>query len=134
MNKVLIDTNILIYGMDESSEFHKKSKEILTNNKFNLYITTKNISEYFAVCTKLKIDKKIVLGFYNDIKENTITLYPNNKSIIKFEILFKKYFPVGNRVYDLEIVSVMLANNVKYLATFNTKDFENINEVTLVNN
>jgi len=133
MNNILVDTNILIYGIDESSEFHKRSKEILTGDKFNLFITSKNVSEYFAVCTKLKIDKEIVLGFYNDIKKNTIILYPNDNSIKKFEMLVKKYFPTGNRVYDLEIVSVMLANDVKYLATFNTKDFDNIKEISLIN-
>jgi len=131
MSNVLVDTNVLIYAMDNSSEYYKKSQEILTSSKINLFITTKNISEYFAVCTKLKIDKQIVFGFFGNIRENSAVLYPNKESIKKFEMLIEKYYPSGNRIYDLEIVSVMLANDIEHLATFNPKDFEYIKEISI---
>ena len=44
----------------------------------------------------------------------------------------KKYNPIGNQAYDLEIVSLMLAYNIKIVATFNTKDFESIEEVEIL--
>jgi len=131
MTSILIDTNVLIYGIDKKSELHKRSKDILTHPDYNLFITTKNISEYFAVCSKLKMDALIVKGFYNDIKKNVEILYPDKNSLEIFEKLIDKYKSAGNRVYDIEIVSIMLANGVKTLATLNTKDFDQIEEIEL---
>lgn len=131
MINVLTDTNVLVYGIDQKSEFNKAACDILNNKDNNLFVTTKNISEYFSVCTKLQIEKDVIWGFYNDIKENITILFPDTKSLAFFETLIKKYNPIGNQVYDIEIVSVMLANKIKRIATFNEKDFKNIKEVEL---
>jgi predicted nucleic acid-binding protein len=133
MINVFTDTNVLVYGIDQKSKFNKASSDILNNKDNNLFVTTKNISEYFSVCTKLQIEKDVIWGFYNDIKENITILFPDTKSLSFFETLIKKYNPIGNQVYDIEIVSVMLANKIKKLATFNEKDFKNIEEVELHN-
>ena len=89
MNNLLLDTNILIYALDENSKFHQRAKNILTDGKYNFFITSKNISELFAVCTKLNLDKDKIWGFYNEIKTNAIILYPSGESIKKFEMLIK---------------------------------------------
>jgi predicted nucleic acid-binding protein len=44
----------------------------------------------------------------------------------------RKYNPRGNRVYDIEIVSVMLANGLKKVATANIDDFSNIDEIEVI--
>ena len=46
--------------------------------------------------------------------------------------LFEKYFPAGNRVHDIEIASIALAGKIKSIATFNTKDFHQIDEIKLL--
>lgn len=97
-----------------------------------MFITTKNISEFFAVCSKLKLDFDKTFGFYADIKEYFTILKPDDLSLSKFEILLKKYQPKGNRVYDIEIVSIMLANNLKRIITANIIDFIDISEVELI--
>ncbi|MCI0750668.1 MAG: PIN domain-containing protein [Flammeovirgaceae bacterium] len=51
MSKVLVDTNVLIYTKDRSSTFHLKAINIL-NRSEELFITTKNLTEYYAVVTK----------------------------------------------------------------------------------
>ncbi len=132
MIDVLLDTNVLVYAFDKTSEFHKQSAEQFRNEENNLFITTKNISEFFAVCSKLKLDFDKTFGFYADIKEYFTILKPDDLSLSKFEILLKKYHPKGNRVYDFEIVSIMLANNLKKIATANIADFINVTEVELI--
>lgn len=97
----------------------------------HLLTTTKNISEYFAVCTKLAIDSVKMFGFYNDIQENLTFLYPNQASVQHFESLLRKYQPKGNWVFDVEIVSVMLAYDIKKIVTFNIDDFKHISEVEI---
>jgi predicted nucleic acid-binding protein len=131
MNKILLDTNILIYALDKTSVFHQKASQIMQDENNHLFTTTKNISEYFAVCTKLAIGSVKMFGFYNDLQENLTFLYPNQASVQQFELLLRKYQPKGNRVFDVEIVSVMLAYDIKKIATFNIDDFKHINEVEI---
>lgn len=132
MNSILTDTNVLIYAFDESSVFHQKAVELLVGEENSLFITTKNISEFFAVCSKLNFDLSKTLGFYADIKENIEILKPSETSLQFFESLIRKYNPQGNRVYDIEIVSVMLANGLKKVATANIVDFSSIDEIEVI--
>lgn len=132
MNNIVIDTNVLIYALNQDSEYCAGAKSILSDPSKKLFITTKSISEFFAVTSKFNFEKSVVLGFYNDLKNNTTFLYPTSESLTHFEELLHKYSPVGNRVFDLEIVSVMLANDISTIATFNKKDFQGIKEVEII--
>jgi predicted nucleic acid-binding protein len=132
MNNILLDTNILVYAFDETSEFYKKSTELFLNEDNNLFIATKNISEFFSVCSKLNLDLNKTFGFYSDLKENCTILKPTDRSLEIFENLIKKYKPRGNRVYDIEIVSILLANELKKVATANIDDFKNISEIEVI--
>ena len=129
--KLLLDTNLLIYGLDAGSIFHKKTVAILTDPNLELYTTTKNIAEYFAVCSKLIVNSDIVFQYYNDISDNVTILFPNEHSLAHFTHLIKKYAPKGNRVYDTEITSIMLAYGITTLATFNVDDFKKMTEIDL---
>lgn len=132
MNKIGVDTNIFIYTLDKSSPHHLMCDSFLKDTSNNLFTTAKNISEYFAVCTKLGIEKEKMKGFYNEIKNNLIILYPNIESLKLLEYFIDKYQPKGNRVYDVEIVSVLISNNVSKIATVNMDDFKNISEIELI--
>nr|NQU89181.1 PIN domain-containing protein [Bacteroidota bacterium] len=132
MINILIDTNVLIYAFDKTSQFHEQSAKQFRSEENNLFTTTKNISEFFAVCSKLNLDFAKTFGFYTDVKENFTILKPDALSLLKFEFLLKKYQPKGNRVYDIEIVSIMLANELKNIVTANITDFKNVTEVELI--
>lgn len=121
MINLLIDTNILIYGFDKKSVYHQQAKSILIDPSYALFITTKNISEFFAVTSKLKIDLQLCLKYYEDIKNNTIILFSTETSFNYFEKLIQKYQPTGNQVYDIEIVSVMLDNNIQHILQHSTE-------------
>ena len=132
MNKIGIDTNLLIYTLEQTSPFHAKSFNLLNDINNNLFTTSKNISEYFAVCTKLGIKASIIEGFYKEIKNNFTILFLSNKSLATFETLFKKYNPKGNRIYDIEVASILISNNILKIATVNVDDFNNIDEVEII--
>jgi predicted nucleic acid-binding protein len=132
MTKIVIDTNVLIYGRDQSSAFHQNAVKVLTDVSSELYVTTKTISEYFAVCTKLGIKERDIWNFFEDLKRNTSFLMPDSESLIQFEDLITKYKPIGNRVYDMEIVSVMLSNGIQKLATANVIDFQAVKEIEII--
>jgi len=85
-------------------------------------------------CPKKNIEIIDILDFvYNDMLANSILVYPNSQSIKFFTELCQKYNPKGNRVFDIEIASITYALGIKNIATFNTKDFENITEINLIN-
>ncbi len=129
MIDVLLDTNIFIYAYDSSSPFHSKAAALFTSPQLRLFTTTKNITECVAVMTKLNYPKAHVEQLLSDIFNNIIVLYPTAASLQIFDTLFKKYAPRGTRVFDLEVDSVMLANNVEMIATVNTADFSYLSEV-----
>ena len=131
MNEVLVDTNVFVYALDKTSIYNKQAEEILTNDNLTLFTTTKNISEIFAITSKLNVSRTITYSLYSEIKRNIGILFPTNESLSIFEKLIKKYKPVGNIVFDVEIVSIMLSYNISKIATFNVKDFKNIEEVEL---
>ncbi|MBS3742621.1 MAG: PIN domain-containing protein [Candidatus Cloacimonetes bacterium] len=130
MSDLLVDTNVFIYDLERSSQFHTDAVKIL-NSDNSLYTTSKNVSEYFAVLTKLKVDNNLIWKYYNDIKKNVKILFPAPGSLSIFEHLYNKYLPEGNRIYDLEVVSIMLYHEIPSLSTFNVRDFQNIDEIEL---
>jgi len=135
MNELLIDTNILVYAIDEDSEFYSKSQKLLYRSDYALFTTSKNLSEFLAVVTKgpvvsLSIDDALaVLADYVSLFS---ILYPSDNSFAIFRELLRKYKPSGLRVHDFEIASIGLAHEIKQIATVNAKDFEGIGEVKLV--
>ncbi len=52
MNKLLVDTNVLIYGIDQDSQFFARARAILENSYYHLVTTSKNLSEFLAVATR----------------------------------------------------------------------------------
>ena len=130
--EVLLDTNILIYALDKTNAYHSQAVALLNNNDYLFTVTTKNIAEYFAVCSKLQIPLAQALLFYRSLCQNAKILFPNEASIIIFEQLIEKYQPKGNRVFDIEIISVALAHGVSDIVTVNLKDFDAIKEISIV--
>ncbi len=128
--EVLIDTNILLYSLDKNNEHYNYSRDIISDNFDNIFITSKNISEFIAVLTKQNIDYDIILN-YLKIINNFNVIYPDHNSINIFYELIKKYKPKGNRIFDIEIVSIMLSNGIKNIITVNKKDFEAIKEICI---
>jgi predicted nucleic acid-binding protein len=132
MNEVLIDTNVFIYALDKDSIYHQQSSQILSSSNNILFTTSKNISELFAATSKININRVAFNRFYGELKQNIGILFPTSESLEVFEKLIKKYKPIGNRVFDIEIVSIMLSYNIKRLATINKKDFIDIEEIELI--
>ncbi len=131
MDKWLIDTNVFVYDLDADSIFNADAHRILTSEN-DLYTTHKNITELFAVLSKFQVSYDIILSYYHDIRKNIQILYPDEESLLHFESLVNKYRVKGNRIFDLEIVSIMLTHQISTVATFNTKDFKGIADLKVV--
>ncbi len=53
MANVLVDTNILLYAIDEDSKNFSDVEKILNDSTINLFTTSKNISEFLSVITRI---------------------------------------------------------------------------------
>ena len=52
MSKLLLDTNVLIYSIDEGSKYFQKAQDIFSK-QLELYTTSKNLSEFLSVVTRI---------------------------------------------------------------------------------
>jgi len=134
MNKILVDTNILVYGIDEESSFFKRARKILEQDKYQIVTTSKNLIEFLAVTTKTSgynLNNDTALEIIEEIIQGIEIVYPRQESIAIFLDLMNRYQPKGLKVHDFEIISIGLAHELHEVATFNIKDFKSVKEISL---
>lgn len=135
MNKVLVDTNVLVYSVDEDSQFHLKSQYLISSTDFNLYTTSKNLSEFLVVLTRgieITVTVEEALESLEDLMSYLTILYPSKDSFSRFKELLSKYKPKGLKIHDFEIISIGLENGVSKVATINVEDFKGVKEIELI--
>lgn len=133
MSKILLDTNVLIYSVDEGSKYFRNAQNLFSDD-FELYTTSKNLSEFLSVVTRIPknpLSLKNALLVIEDFISVMNVIYPSEKSYKVFIDLLRKYQPIGLQIHDFEIVSVGLSNQVSTIATFNEKDFKKVSEIEL---
>jgi predicted nucleic acid-binding protein len=134
MSRVLIDTNIFIYGIDEDSKFYDQAKKILDQSDKQLVTTSKNLVEFLAVVTKssgYNLNPELALEIIEEIIQSVEVIYPTRESTAILLDLVHLYSPSGLKIHDFEIISIGLAHGIHEVATFNTKDFELVQEISL---
>ena len=134
-NPVLLDTNVLIYAIDQRSDFHQPSQHFIDTYPGKLFTSSKNLSEYISAGTRgsnpiFTIEE--ALQDTEDFRRFLTVLYPNEDSFSLFRNLIDQYSVRGKRVHDVEIAAIALANGITQIATFNTSDFAGITEITVV--
>jgi len=134
MTKLLLDTNALVYVIDENSKFFSYIRKLLSKPGYEFYTTSKNIAEFLAVVTKYPkpaLDIKSALIAVKDFQSHFQILYPSESSFSLFIELAEKYQPAGLLIHDVEIASIALANHIDTVVTFNTKDFTLFTEIKI---
>ncbi len=135
MNNILIDTNLLIYAIDEDSKYYNSVQKLLDDESNNLFTTSKNLSEFLSVITRYpgkSISIKDALIVIKEFESIFTVLYPSEESNLIFIDLLKKYSPHGLKIHDYEIISIALSFKIKRIATVNEKDFSGIKEIELI--
>ncbi len=133
MDKVFIDTNILIYATDKGSEFYQNALEKL-NKLFlegnTLFISGQVIREYVKVTSEIgKLSLKEIIENINFFQNHFAVLFENETTILLLKNLVMKYKIKGRNVFDCNITATMMSNNIKHILTHNVKDFSIYNEI-----
>ena len=137
MSKILVDTNVLVYAIDTDSIYFKKARQIIYEIDWELFTTSKNLSEFLSVVTRHPSNSLSIIEAVNLVEDFLAlfsVLYPSSHSCSFLLDLLKKYQPVGLQVHDFEIASIGLASGINQIATFNHKDFKAIEEIQIAPN
>lgn len=133
MNSILIDTNVLVYAKDTSSIYHPWSAKMIAYNY--CCVTSKNLSEYFAVVTRGAdpvLNSKEALQDLIEFMSSFTVMYPDKRSYQKVLELSLQYGPKGLKFHDFEIAAIGLVNGISKIATVNVNDFREIEEVEVI--
>lgn len=137
--RILIDSNILIYAIDETSEKHiavqKVFEDIIDANTI-VFISHQNIIEVLRVMTgKYKKNAKEVIAVIDTIMAafKFRVIKPHDSSLhTLFNILGDIDVP-GKRIFDLYLAATAIDNALSFILTENVKDFEGISGIEALN-
>ena len=135
MNDLLLDTNILVYAIDEDSQFFSKARTLLDKTNQQLYTTSKNLTEFLAVTTRgqnAPLSVHEALTVVDDYITSLNILFPNTQSLSILRELISKYHPTGLKMHDFDIISIALAHKVSQIATFDIRGFRQVEEIEVI--
>ena len=134
-DSLLVDTNILIYTIDEDSEYHNQSFDLIQNSDYDLFLTSKNVTEFFVALTRapdINISSRECLECLDSLMPYFHVVYPNQGSLEKLKYLIYKYNPCGLWIHDLEIISIAMEYSITRIATKNLDDFKKVEEIETI--
>ncbi len=135
MGRLFLDTNVLIYAIDENSRFQPKARSIILDSDDELFTSSKNLTEFLAVVTRgrtVSLSIEDALAVLEDFSSIFTILYPSSATYEVFKDLLRRYRPIGLKIHDIEIASIAISNGTNRLVTFNEKDFKEIELLELI--
>ncbi|MBN1346341.1 MAG: PIN domain-containing protein [Phycisphaerae bacterium] len=138
----VVDTNVLVYALDNESEFHSKARIVLDRgleDNAGLCLTPQTLAELFAVVTNSRrvrspmrpLEALSTIGHILSLPG--VVLLPVPSDIVPRWLRLVERYPVtGSGIFDLQLVATMLGNGVRRVYTFNRSDFERIEEIEVL--
>ena len=127
MQKIILDTNVLVSSLIQRSYPYLIVNEIFTETKIELCVSDNLLHEYYEVLNRRKFSK------YPDFIFRSEALIAD---IIKKSILFhpKIKLQIINDVADNRLLELAAESNAAFLITGNTNDFtmQNYNNTIII--
>jgi len=128
LNKMLVDTNVLIYAINSDSPKNKQAQIFLQKYRKELIVAHQNIFEALRVLTHPKYSKPMsprdaqeaVLAI---LKACRVIIPDYNTYYLAFELI-KEHNLLGNRIFDAYLGATAISNGIRVIATDNEKDFK----------
>jgi predicted nucleic acid-binding protein len=139
-NLAVVDTNVLVYAADESSEFHEASRALRDHEDIALAITPQILMEFYAIITDPRRvtspcsaeEARSELAKYIHAP-HIVTLHPPSDVLTRVLTLLEAHPQVTRQnIFDLFIVATMLGNGVNRIYTFNDQDFSLFTEIEVL--
>jgi len=131
VDRLFVDTNVLIYATNESSPWHGLANVALQEARrlgIELIISTQVLREYLATATRLNASGSGIPRA--DIFENLQT-FQHEFTVVEdtrlvaaaLETLARSVAVAGKQVHDANVVAAMQVYGIRYLLTNNGEDF-----------
>ncbi len=134
---MLVDSNILIYAINSASPKHKTAQKFLQEKIGELEIAHQNIFETLRVLTHKKFPSpmrpKEAIAAVGRITKVCKIISPDYKTHHIALELVGKYNLGGDKIFDAYLAATALANDIAIIATDNSKDFQQLREITVFN-
>ena len=125
MEKLFVDTNILVYFYNKNSPFHELALITLSelSDSHDFVISTQTLREYARV---MSIVVSLEGAFYHieEFYSQFEMIYESEGSFNIWMDLAKENNIMGKALFDCNIVATMLTNKVRKILTNNPKDFD----------
>ena len=133
-NTVCVDTNILVYAIDEENPFYERARGFLDKVRFGkigAVVAVQNITEFYATVTS---SRRGIKGLGTDRAWKEVekflgfidVIYPTSGVIVELKYITEDRKILGQDVYDAFLAATILSNGVKTLITENKDDFAGI--------
>lgn len=134
---ILIDSNILVYAINNSSPKNRTAQSFLQSNIEVLALAHQNILESLRVLTHNKFPHPMPAEeaerAISDVARVCRIITPDRLTYQILLDLLKKYKLAGDKIFDAYLAATAVANGINTIATDNTKDFDIIEEVSTLN-
>jgi len=135
--KILVDSNILVYAINDSSPKQSLAQKFLNDNLGNLLIAPQNILETLRILTHSKFPNPLTpvqaQSDLTQITDNLILVIPTEKTLFTALELIKKYTLTAKKVFDAYLAATALSNDINTIATDNVKDFKIFKGLKVIN-
>ena len=140
--RILVDTNVLIYATLSGDSRHEPSREVLAlreSPKIELCVSVQNLAEMYLNLTGPKNSNPDTPELARRKIEsitglNGLQVLPLSLGISRRALqLCERYNIVRQRYFDMQLVATMLEEGIGTILTENSKDFEEIEDITVVN-
>lgn len=126
MPKILLDTNILVYSVDENSIFYQKAHKILQFSS-DYAVTYSSLLEFYRVITSRafigKTGEKGAKQAFDYMFDRLEVLYHTPYTHNLLSELITNNQTLSGKIYDFQILAQAMENGIATLYTKNTKDF-----------
>lgn len=135
--RYVVDTNILIYGYDAKSPYHKETRSVLRNlvvQNIDAYVTPQNLVEFCNVLVRdYKLSSSSAIDYAQEILLDFKIIIPKATTTKVFLNLLRS--ATKDRFYscDLFLAATMLDNGITHIITVNEKDFISIKGISVFN-
>jgi predicted nucleic acid-binding protein len=136
----ILDANVLIYSTASEAPQHSASRALLDAVRgdpgVTFYVTSQILCEFYSVVTnprRMTVARSsteavaAITGFLAFLQVLPIPA----RAVEGWMDLLTRRPVIGADVFDLQLVAVMLANDVKRIYTFNAVDFQPFSELTV---
>ncbi len=140
----LLDTNVLVYAMDETSAFHAASRKVVlracdSTAQERLCVAPQVLAEFFAVVTNPKrvqrprtpAEALMVVEQFLALPNLSVLPVPIDV-VSRWIILVRERALNASRVFDAQLVATALANGVRRVYTYDRAHFECFNGIEVV--